>query len=230
MVRVTLKQIDAICDKLENKTQELTELLRYYFSFDYNIPVFSQFFFPEHIKGVVPDFHREFYEILQRKGNDALAAPRNHAKSTTVGLIYNIWCVVNRTEQYIVYVSQNHAKTVQFITPLRWEFKTNELLQFVYGDIAPSSAKDDMMKDREDCIDYWEDRMGVIKVVLNGHRDDMNQSRTKLEMAENMKPRRKHLKLVLEMKLRYQRECVEFMHTKDLIALHREVLSDLYGL
>ena len=87
-----------------------------------------------------------------------------------------------------------------------------------------------MTSNREDCIDYWEDRMFLEKKLLMTQRDDMNQARTKLEMAENMKPRRKHLKLVLEMKIRYQRECVTFMNYRDKIAIYRSVLSDLYGL
>ena len=166
-MRCTKEQLIEVVEKFRDNDDELKAALQKVFSYPENIDTFSQFFFPEYIKGDVPDFHKEFYGILNSDSNDALAAPRGHAKSTTAGLVYIIWCVVNKIEQYIVYVSQNHAKTVQFITPLRWEFKTNEWLRFVYGNIAPSNAKDDMNKDREDCIDVNSCRIEAVSFEKN---------------------------------------------------------------
>ena len=51
--------------------------------------------------------------------------------STITGLVFITFCVVNNLEKYIVYVSQNHAKTVQFLDPLRREFKVNEKTKMV---------------------------------------------------------------------------------------------------
>lgn len=167
MVKVTLQQLAKITKKLNNKPDELRALLKHYFSFEYNIAVMSQYCFPVYIQGDVPDFHQEFYDILNREGNNAFGAPRGHAKSTTVGLVYLVFCVVNKLEPYIVYISQNHAKTTQFITPLRWEFKTNIILRFIYGDLSPSLARDDMNKDREDCIDVNGTRIEAVSFEKN---------------------------------------------------------------
>jgi len=98
MTQITLQEVAKISKKLVDKPNELRDILRHFFSFNYNIPVFSQYFFPEYIKGNVPGFHKDFYEILEQESNDAFAAPRGHAKSTTVGLIYNIWCIVNKKD------------------------------------------------------------------------------------------------------------------------------------
>lgn len=168
-MRVTIEQLAKILPqyKSEDKQEELKQLLRYWFSFEENIDTFSKFFFPKYINGTVPDFHKEFYNILLKESNDAFASHRGSAKSTTVGLVYISWCIVNNAEPYIVYISQNHAKTVQFITPLRWEFKTNMWLRFVYGDLDPAKAREEMQRDREDCIDINNQRIEAVSFEKN---------------------------------------------------------------
>jgi hypothetical protein len=143
------------------------ETLRHIFSFPENIPEFSQFFFPEVICTPVPDFHKELYAAYHSHESVALAAPRGHAKSSTLGLVYLTWVIVNGLEQYIVYGSQNHAKSIQFITPLRDTFKRNDRIKFVYGNLDPQTAKDEDGKDREDCIDVNNIRVEAISFEKN---------------------------------------------------------------
>ena len=165
-MRITKKDIAKLLKRSEDD-EKLKQLMQYLFSFKYNINVFAEFFFPETVTNKIPDFHKEFYNFLFAEGNGAMAAPRGHAKSSVTGIIFLIYCIVNKLEKYIVYVSQNHSKTVQFLDPIRNEFKENKLLRFVYGDLTPSAARDDDGKDREDCFDTSGCRVEAVSFEKN---------------------------------------------------------------
>lgn len=151
-MKVSSKQVGELFEKVKDE-QKLRELLQEIFSHEENIETFSEVCFPDTITNKIPRFHKEIYDLLFRPGNDALAAPRGHAKTSITGIIFLIFNIVNGLEKYIVYISQNHAKTVQFIDPIRFEFKNNKMLRFIYGDLTPRPGRDDDGKDREDCFD-----------------------------------------------------------------------------
>jgi len=165
-MKVTKAQVEEIFNKVKDETKQ-KEYLKMVFSFKENIEVFSQIVFPETITNKIPDFHQEIYELLFRDGNDALAAPRGHAKTSLTGIVFLIFCIVNNLEKYIVYISQNHSKTVQFIEPIRYEFKNNKMLRFIYGDLTPRPGRDDDGRDREDCFDVGECRVEAASFEKN---------------------------------------------------------------
>ena len=136
------------------------------FSFPYNIDTFAYFVYPEAVTSKIPGFHYEVYDFLQAKGDGALAAPRGHAKSTIAGLIYLTWCIINHREKYIVYVSSNHSKTVQFLDPIREAFKHNAMLKWLY-DIDLKNVKDEDGRDREDCFDILGCRVEAVSFEKN---------------------------------------------------------------
>ena len=153
-MRVSKRQIAKLFEELLDKDEpKLRELLQEIFSHEENIEVFSEVVFPDTITNKIPGFHKKIYKLLFAKGNSALAAPRGHAKTSCTGIIFLIFNIVNELEKYIVYISQNHSKTVQFIDPIRFEFKNNKMLRFIYGDLTPRPGRDDTGKDREDCFD-----------------------------------------------------------------------------
>ena len=87
--------------------------------------------------------------------------------SSITGLIFLIFCIVNKLERYIVYISQNHSKTVQFLDPIRYEIKNNPLLKFVYGNMRVVSGHDEEGKDREDCFDVNGIRVEAVSFEKN---------------------------------------------------------------
>jgi phage terminase large subunit-like protein len=165
-MRIKPSQLATILQKCKDQN-ELRQILRHIFSFKENIDVFSIFLFPDTVCNRIPPFHHELYEALFREGNDAFAAPRGHAKSSITGLIFIIFCIVNKLEKYIVYISQNHTKTVQFLTPIRFEFKNNDRLKWLYGDINMAFGKDEQGKDREDCFDVNDCRVEAVSFEKN---------------------------------------------------------------
>lgn len=166
-MRVSFPQLIELLDRNKSDPQFQRALLRKVFSYPENIDTFSYYCFPNAITSEVPKFHMDIYKKLFSSDNYALAAPRGHGKSTVTGLVFITFCVVNNLEKYIVYVSQNHAKTIQFIQPLRDAFKNNERLRSVYGNLSPTKAKDDDGRDREDCIDVNGIRIEAVSFEKN---------------------------------------------------------------
>lgn len=150
------------------------QMLRYIFSFPINIGLFGQFFYPEAITDQSPPFHEELIQELIRPENTADAAPRGHAKSTITGLVYLTWNVCNaiwklgsHQDKYVVYISQNHRKTIQFLDPVRHEFKNNALLSWAYGPFVVGKTQDENGKDREDIIDVNGIRIEAVSFEKN---------------------------------------------------------------
>lgn len=151
-MKVTHKQLAQLMVQVDDDAK-LKDLLRYVFSFQENIDIFSTFIFNEAITTRIPSFHYDLYNALFDKEDIAIAAPRGFGKSTVVGLVFISFCIVNKLERYIVYMSQNHAKTVQFIEPIRNNFSSNDRLLWLYGNLTPKATKDESGRDREDCFD-----------------------------------------------------------------------------
>lgn len=166
MMKISKEEVAELFEKVKDENK-LKELLQEIFFHEENIETFSEVVFPETITNEIPAFHRNIYNFLFADGNGALAAPRGHAKTSCTGIVFLIFCIVNKLEQYIVYMSQNHSKTVQFIDPIRHEFKNNKMLRFIYGDLTPRSAKDDFGKDREDCFDVGGCRVEAVSFEKN---------------------------------------------------------------
>ena len=164
-MKITEKQLLNIFK--ENDVNKIKKLLYIAFSDFKNIDLFAKYFFREYITAKSPDFHQEIYDFMLEPTDGALAAPRGHAKSTTVGLIFLSYCIAYKLEPYIVYVSSNHSKTVQFLDPIRSEFKFNNRLHQVYGDMSISSVKDEQGKDREDCFDVNGIRVEAVSFEKN---------------------------------------------------------------
>lgn len=166
-MNVNLHQIRDLMEKHKNDKVLLAKILRRVFSFKDNISEFSNFFFKDYANAPAADFHNEVYEFCFGKTDAAMGAPRGHAKSTVVGLFYISFCIVNKLEPYIIYVSSNYSKTVQFLDPIRTEFKHNNLLKWVYGDLRFGKVKDESGKDREDCFDVNSCRVEAVSFDQN---------------------------------------------------------------
>lgn len=200
-MKITAKQLARILNKCKDPN-ELKQILKYLFSFEENIDIFSLYFFPETVINKIPKFHKDLYAMLFRDGNDALAAPRGHAKSSVAGLIFLIFCIVNKLERYIVYVSQNHSKTVQFLSPIRNEFKNNELLHFVYGNLKVMNERMDDGKDREDCFDVNNCRVEAVSFEKNLRGFKFNNIRPTLIICDDIEDDQR----VLNPELRFKDE------------------------
>ncbi len=84
-----------------------------------------------------PIFHREIYKVLQGgKKRIAIAAPRGHAKSTVMDLVYLAWVICNRKAKFILLVSDTYSQAVLFLDALKAEFESNDKLKAFYGKLS----------------------------------------------------------------------------------------------
>lgn len=163
-MKISFKQVVAL---YKSKGDACKPYLIRAFEDEQNLDVFGMFLFPEAITTKPEEFHTEILQIMCRDSNDAIAAPRGHGKSTTVGLVFLIHRIIYNRIKYCVYMSENHNKSVQFITPIRDTFKNNDRVKWLYGEYGDISAKDDYGRDREDCIDINKIRIEAISFDKN---------------------------------------------------------------
>jgi predicted phage terminase large subunit-like protein len=81
-----------------------------------------------------PDCHLEWWELCSSPHPQvALAAPRNHAKSTSITHVYTIGTACFRIHQYIIIVSDTESQAVEFLGDIKTEFRDNEDLKKLFG-------------------------------------------------------------------------------------------------
>ena len=102
--------------------------------FNEDVEQFGKFFFPHHLKLETPKFHKEIYSALKSdKKFIVRAAPRGHAKSTIIDLVYLAWIIVNSKAKFILLVSDTYSQAVLFLEALKAEFESNDGLKAFYG-------------------------------------------------------------------------------------------------
>lgn len=74
-----------------------------------------------------PDFHREMWELCtSRNKYVALAAPRGHAKSTSITHAYTLTAALFRQRDFILILSDTWSQAVEFLRDLKTELMTND--------------------------------------------------------------------------------------------------------
>jgi len=105
--------------------------------FETDIEEFGKFFFPQHLRLKTPKFHQELYKTLQSdKLYIAWGAPRAHAKSTVIDLVYLAWAVVNKKCRFVLLISDTYTQSSLFLEALKAEFESNEELRGFYGNLV----------------------------------------------------------------------------------------------
>lgn len=102
---------------------------------------FAKAFLPHYTSVDFAEWHRELFYDLRHESRLVYAAPREHAKSTAVGLIHVLWCIVYQKKNFILIVSDSVSQAEKFIASVQFELETNELLRLVYGDLIDRTQK-----------------------------------------------------------------------------------------
>ena len=79
--------------------------------------------------------HLEIFQQLlditsRRKAKIAIAAPRGHAKSTIVSLVYVLWCVLYQKERLILIASNTTEQAVALLKDIKHQLRSNPLHHF----------------------------------------------------------------------------------------------------
>lgn len=82
----------------------------------------------------IPQFHEELWELCCSPYKKvAIAAPRNHAKSTSVTLSYLLATVLFRDRNYVIIVSDTEGQAVQFLSDIKTELEENDDIVSLFG-------------------------------------------------------------------------------------------------
>jgi predicted phage terminase large subunit-like protein len=85
--------------------------------------------------------HEEIFSLLlemtnNRKARLAIAAPRGHAKSTIVDLVYVLWCVLYHKERLILIASNTQEQAVTLLKDIKGQLKSNPLIVLDFPEIC----------------------------------------------------------------------------------------------
>jgi predicted phage terminase large subunit-like protein len=82
------------------------------------------------------EFHKEVYRILLSEQYAAIAAPREHAKSTVVSVIFPLFCICYKKRRFIVLISDTQPQAALQLAAIKEELETNEELRKDFGDLV----------------------------------------------------------------------------------------------
>jgi len=82
----------------------------------------------------IPKFHRQLWNLCcSSRKYVAIAAPRGHAKSTAITLSYVLACVLFRSHEYIIIISDTESQSTEFLNDIKMQLIENEDLKELFG-------------------------------------------------------------------------------------------------
>jgi predicted phage terminase large subunit-like protein len=82
----------------------------------------------------IPEVHKEWWKLCTEGGNYvAIAAPRSHAKSTSITFSYLLAAVLFRSAQFVILVSDTETQASLFLGDIKQELIDNEDLISLFG-------------------------------------------------------------------------------------------------
>lgn len=111
---------------------------------------FGNKYFPHLLTKECSPFHHRLIEIVESSDHDriSLLAPRGHAKSTWLSIIYPIWKIINNRDIKIIIVSDTGDQAEMFLRAIKDELEANERLLYDFGDFyqKPKSSSPNVWK------------------------------------------------------------------------------------
>ena len=82
----------------------------------------------------IPMFHKEMWDMCCSDNKFvAIAAPRGHAKSTSISLSYVLACVLFRERKFVLMVSDTEAQASMFLGQITQELQENKDIIELFG-------------------------------------------------------------------------------------------------
>lgn len=141
---LTRDDIRQICQKYREDKANLRLILRGIFARPANITLFGWFISDSYIALETPSFHREMTDMAADPSNKyvAFAAPRGHAKSTTIGFTYALWSTVYKKHHFGVIISDTVTQSIEFVNALKDQIENSIKLRWLYGDLVSDEWRD----------------------------------------------------------------------------------------
>lgn len=128
-------------------SQELTQTRRK----TYDFAKFQKFYFGHYHKNPAAPFHAELSKLLSEAADTrgrklAIAAPRGSAKSTIITLEYVIFAICRHTDDFIVIISNTAEQAASFLSCIKAELETNELLRKDFPEVCELGKKPEPLR------------------------------------------------------------------------------------
>lgn len=101
---------------------------------------FARRYLPHHAPTRSPDFHRELIALAGSHDRLAAAAPRGHAKSTLLSLIYPLWAAATKRRRFVVIVSDTATQAIDHLSNIYQELMENDALLSDFPHLALPDA------------------------------------------------------------------------------------------
>jgi predicted phage terminase large subunit-like protein len=82
------------------------------------------------------EFHKEIYRLALTTKRAAVAAPREHAKSTVISLFFVLYCVCYKLRRFIVLISNTEPQAILLLSAMKIEIETNDALIDDFGSLV----------------------------------------------------------------------------------------------
>jgi predicted phage terminase large subunit-like protein len=82
------------------------------------------------------EFHKDLYTILLTEQYAAIAAPREHAKSTCVSVIFVLYCVCYKLRRFIVLISDTQPQAALQLAAVKEELENSAALAADFGNLV----------------------------------------------------------------------------------------------
>lgn len=152
---------------------------------------FGKLFLKEHILYAPSKGHLEIYDLLldvtkTRGRKVVIAAPRDFGKSTMITLIYVIYSICYKKEDFILIVSNTIPQATQIMENIRKELKENKKLQAAFPEVF-GKTKDKLLCDSANQIVTY----NGVKIIARGSGQQIRgikhgASRPTLIIADDM--------------------------------------------
>lgn len=97
-------------------------------------------FWPKYFSKPTPDFHYELVKTFFSPGNSYTACPRGFGKTTINQLGISYSCA-NGLDEFIVLIEKTYTEAAEVLEAVREEFKLNDEVVRVYGDLTKVNPK-----------------------------------------------------------------------------------------
>lgn len=102
--------------------------------------LWGHYFLPKYFSKSTPEFHYDLIKKFFSPGNDYTACPRGFGKTSLVQLCISYSCV-NGLDEFIVLIEKTFTEASEVMEAIREEFKLNDEIFRVYGDLTKVNVK-----------------------------------------------------------------------------------------
>lgn len=97
---------------------------------------FCTYYLSEHFSLPPAEFHHDIYKLLMTERRVAVAAPREHAKSTVVNMGFVLYAICFKLKHFIIITSDTDTQAKYFLWSIKTELEGNTRIIDDFGDLT----------------------------------------------------------------------------------------------